>query len=252
MVLSKLVIALVAPLGTGLVAQGLGLGALAMGRRRLGMAFVALGMAWLWVWSTPAASVWLRQQVEAPFAPMPLAAVPTADVVVVLGGALYPAHSANPHWDAHGAADRVLHAARLYHAGKAPRILVSGGASPGVYAYPEADAMAALLHALGVPHDAILLESLSLNTEANARQSASILQREGWDQVLLVTSALHMARALAEFNAAGIPALPAATDYDGPGPSGLRRYLPHADALDISGRAFKEIIGLWAVHLRRS
>ena len=46
-------------------------------------------------------------------------------------------------------ADRLLQARRLYRAGKARRIIVSGGGSEG--RVPEAELMAAILVELGVP-----------------------------------------------------------------------------------------------------
>ncbi|MCK9513895.1 MAG: YdcF family protein [Pigmentiphaga sp.] len=115
---------------------------------------------------------------------------------------------------------------------------------------PEAESIRDFLLELGVPASAILLESESLNTEANARKTRALLEGRGLERVLLVTSALHMARSVAEFEAAGVAVLPAATDYDWAMPAGVRRYVPAADALDVSGRAFKEIVGRWAVLAR--
>jgi len=62
-------------------------------------------------------------------------------------------------------ADRVLHAARLFVAGKAPWVIVSGGSIPfmGPKAL-EANATRVLLRDWGVPVSAIVLESASQNT----------------------------------------------------------------------------------------
>ncbi|MBV5347559.1 YdcF family protein, partial [bacterium] len=60
MMLSKLVIAVVSPLGTALV-----LGVLAwlsglFGKRRLALVLGGMALVWLWVWSLPVPSNWLR------------------------------------------------------------------------------------------------------------------------------------------------------------------------------------------------
>ncbi|MCK9564150.1 MAG: YdcF family protein [Bacteroidales bacterium] len=251
MLLSKLVIAVVSPLGTALLLLLAGLLALLLSRRRWGVGLVALGLAWLWLWSTPVASLWLRHVVEAPYPARPVAEVPATDAIVVLGGAMHPPHAGNPSWDAHSALDRVLHGARLYRAGKAPWIVLSGGSDGGRYLQPEAESIRDFLLELGVPASAILLESESLNTEANAQKTRSLLEAHGLEQVLLVTSALHMARSVAEFEAADVAVVPSATDYDWPAYEGLRQYVPAADALDVSGRAFKEMVGRWAVLARQ-
>jgi uncharacterized SAM-binding protein YcdF (DUF218 family) len=61
--------------------------------------------------------------------------------------------------------------------------------------------MATLLSELGVPRDAILLEPSSRNTYQNAVNTRAILEVQGIDRVLLVTSAFHMRRAVAAFQA---------------------------------------------------
>jgi uncharacterized SAM-binding protein YcdF (DUF218 family) len=97
-------------------------------------------------------------------------------------------------------------------AGKARFVIASGGALRKGPA--ETYAMAALLTAWGVPQEAIILETASRNTYENAINSKRLLEAHGLHQVLLVTSALHMPRALALFRALGIDAGPAPTDFE--------------------------------------
>ncbi len=77
--------------------------------------------------------------------------------------------------DMGSAADRVWLAARLYKAGKAPLVLVSGGGDRAVYATSEAQAMRELLLDMGVPDAALVLEEDSRNTRENAVFSARVL-----------------------------------------------------------------------------
>ena len=134
---------------------------------------------------------------------MPAQASLVADAVLVLGGALgAPRPPAQPHLGFGAAADRVWHAAALYRAGKARWVVLSGGSPPGSEnVAPEAEAMAEVLRALGVPASAMRLEGRSRNTLENAVLSLALVRQVGARRVLLVTSALHMPRALAVFQA---------------------------------------------------
>jgi uncharacterized SAM-binding protein YcdF (DUF218 family) len=147
--------------------------------------------------------------------------------------------------DLSGASDRVWHAARLYEAGKAPLVIASGGTLPWKdQVFREAPVMKQLLTSWGVPADSILLESESANTYQNAVHTAELLAERGLERVLLVTSALHMRRALATFRSAGVTALPTPTDYRVvEGPVTLLDLFPSAGALDGSTAAIREYVG---------
>jgi uncharacterized SAM-binding protein YcdF (DUF218 family) len=138
----------------------------------------------------------------------------------------------------------VWHGARLYHAGKAPRVIVSGGTDARRDDRPEAQAMQVFLRDLGVPASALLLEDRSINTRENARYTAALLQPRGQRHVLLVTSALHMRRAVALFEAEGLKVTPAATDHEAQSPPAWL-WLPEGGALYGSGRAMKELVARW-------
>lgn len=150
------------------------------------------------------------------------------------------------------AADRVWYAARLFRAGKAPQILLTGGNLPwGGIEQPEADGMAELLEDLGVPKTALLLEGRSRTTEQNRDYSLPILHRLGVKRILLVTSALHMPRAIRLFEATDLTVVPAPADFevfdrDNAHPL---RWLPDAQALADSSRAYKEYLGTWLLQL---
>lgn len=245
--LGKVVIAAISPLGTALV---LGLVALLLApsphrsRRRAGFAAGVVAIVWLCFWSLPATSLWIRGQLEDQAGPRSIDALPTASAIVVLGGAV---EGALPPWrpypDLTSAGDRVWHAARLYRAGKAPLIVLSGGTTHEGEE-PEAQAMRKFLVDLGVPEAAMLLEEKSTTTTENAADTARLLQARGIRRILLVTSALHMRRARALFERVGFQVIPAPTDYEVSHRAFVwRDLLPDANALDGSGRAIKEIVG---------
>ncbi|MCC9003526.1 MAG: YdcF family protein, partial [Candidatus Competibacter sp.] len=53
-------------------------------RRRSGGALLAVALGWLWLWSTPVFSDWVRAGLEQRYPPLPVEALPTADAIVVL------------------------------------------------------------------------------------------------------------------------------------------------------------------------
>lgn len=223
------------------------------GRRRMGAWLLTMAITWLWIWSTPVFGDWLRATLEQRYPAVTLEALPNADAIVLLGGAVQPAAPPErPYPDLGAAADRVWHAARLYHAGKAPLILVSGGKLPWSGGdRPEAEAIADLLRQLGVPDTALLLETHSRTTQENRDYSLPILRAQHAHRVLLVTSALHMPRALALFRNSELELIPASTDFEITHPinTHVLRWLPDAQALADSTRALKEYLGQLIVRL---
>lgn len=244
--ISQLVTALVSPLGTALLLWTLCL-LLISRHRRLGLALGMLGLAWLLLWSTPLASDALRGAIERQAGPRLLTEAPVNAVAVVLGGGISgPRQPERPDPDLGASADRVWHAARLYHAGKARHLLLSGG-TVRTGDGSEAEAMRQFLLDLGVPGSAIWLEQDSQNTAANAERTADWLRQRGIARITLVTSALHMPRARAAFERTGLQVDPAPTDFEViPLPLDLQSLLPDAGALNGSARAMKEMVGRWA------
>jgi uncharacterized SAM-binding protein YcdF (DUF218 family) len=121
------------------------------------------------------------------------------DAIVVLGGSTRSAMPPlAPYPGLSDSSNRAWHAARLFHRGLAPRVIVSGGAyavqtSEPPAAQPEAVAMREFLFILGVPADRIIMEDRSLSTIENMRETRKLV---GDGRVALVTSGYHMPRAL--------------------------------------------------------
>jgi uncharacterized SAM-binding protein YcdF (DUF218 family) len=243
--LSKFVIWFLSPLGAAFFLAALALLLAWRQRLRSSMALGLLALVWLWAWSMPMPSLLLRGAIENQYQQVPIAAMPQAQAVVLLGGGVSPPPIGGSEIDLQSAADRVWYAARLFHAGKAPLVLLGGGTDPERHPYSEARAMATFLADLGVPAQAMVLEEASRTTRQNATFSAALLKARGINRILLVTSALHMPRAVALFSAQGLQVIPAPTDFEAgqPPPPGLLAWLPDAMALDGSGRAIKEIVG---------
>ena len=178
--------------------------------RRAGFAAIVGAIVFIWFTSTLACVCLLGVPLERPFLETQSAeAAPQADAIVVLGGGMnhvdelvYP--------DMSDGADRVWHGARLYKAGKAPIIVVSGT--------NDLHSTIPLLLDLGVPREAIVVDDQSRNTYENSRFTESLLENVCGataepKRVLLVTSAWHMKRSLGNFSKTSLVAIPCAADF---------------------------------------
>jgi uncharacterized SAM-binding protein YcdF (DUF218 family) len=187
--------------------------------------------------------------------------IPNAEAIVLLGGATKSATIPRPMVDVSDRGDRVNYAAQLYREGKAPLIIAAGGrvAWRGG-GRSEATDMAELLTTMGVPNNAIELETESLNTYENAINIKPILTKKGIIKVLLVTSALHMPRSLAIFKKQGIDVIAAPTDFmvseqeiaepNASWEAFILNLLPDTDRLEKTTKAMKEYIGIIVYRLK--
>jgi uncharacterized SAM-binding protein YcdF (DUF218 family) len=150
----------------------------------------------------------------------------------LIGGAAYP---------------RAVGAARIYRTHGFGHVIVSGvppHAIGGPAGINSVLGIAETMEAFGVPHDRIILELLSTNTRENAQHSAILARALGAERVVVVTSALHMRRAVAEFAALGLPVIPAPVDVDDPPSAALPAWVPSATGLDGTNRTIHELLGL--------
>jgi uncharacterized SAM-binding protein YcdF (DUF218 family) len=184
---------------------------------------------------------------------IPMGELPTADAIVVLGGGIRPQISPRPWVEVAEAGDRIIYGARLWQAGKAPLLIVSGGRAEwlGEGGNPESEDMAAIATVLGVPSTAIIQDATSLNTRENAVNVQAILAQKNLRKILLVTSALHMPRSLAIFRKLGIDAIAAPTDFLTVNSDNTKGFvgtlldlLPEAEALKNTTNALKELVGI--------
>lgn len=109
------------------------------------------------------------------------------DVLIVLG---YPARAdGTPEPEMR---ERVLEGVRAFKAGVAPHLILTGAAAHNRFV--EADVMAQLAEANGVPAAAIVKERRAHNTIENAAYSVKIMQAHGWRSAEVVTTPAHVQR----------------------------------------------------------
>ena len=122
-----------------------------------------------------------------------------ADAIVVMGAAQYNGRP-SPLFAA-----RLDHAIDLYHAGIAPRLIVTGGKQEGDRTTEAASAKAyAIVH--GVPVEAILAEDNSRTTLQSIRGVAGLMRDEGLATAVFVSDPSHMFRVLRMASDEGIEA----------------------------------------------
>ncbi len=257
--LSKLLPLFVYPLGLACMLLLLALTIRHRHSLRSGLIITAILI--LWLSSTTGFSSMLARSLEYRYPSQQ--DYPIADVAVVLGGGTEPAASPRTTVEVNGAGDRVLFAAQLQREGKAAKLLLSGGEISWMNegSTTPAQDMADLLIAIGIPEDALLLEPESQNTYENALYSKEILDTLEVDRILLVTSALHMPRAVALFEKQGLKVIPVPVDYtiteDESPPAGASRFqrklldiVPQSGNLSLTTNALKEYLGYFVYQLQ--
>jgi uncharacterized SAM-binding protein YcdF (DUF218 family) len=111
-----------------------------------------------------------------------------ADVIIVPGAAVWP-HGPSPALRA-----RVWRGSTLYHQGRAPNLIFSGGL--GHHPPAEAWAMAVLARSWHVLDNHIYVEDQATNTRENMAYAAAIMREHGWQTALIVTDYFHMKRSV--------------------------------------------------------
>jgi uncharacterized SAM-binding protein YcdF (DUF218 family) len=184
--------------------------------RRAAMGMLWLGLAVLGLLGFEALPHALLHPLENQY-PVPTAAVVDRHVgVVVLGGATqhprsYQAHAQVPLGEA---AERMSVPVGLLRQHPKLALVFSGGEgrlwATGV---TEAELARAFYREQGVELARVTLEAGSRNTRENARQVVALLGARCQEPWLLVTSAWHMPRAVAEFESLGCRVTPYPVDF---------------------------------------
>lgn len=204
---------------------------------------------WLWLWMTPVMTWFVGAPLEREFlvgGRVPAVEnFPEADAIVVLGGSMGSDTNLSGYAEMWTSADRVWQAARLWKAGKAPKIIATGD---GVR-----ESTLGLLKDFGV--DEKCVEFLGArNTEEEAKVVGEVVfnaekqrGREAESKILLVTSAWHMKRARMMFEkyAKGVEVVCAPADFEMS--MAARKgwsVLPDAYLLHLNSLAVHEWVGI--------
>ena len=232
----------------GLIVSVVGLGFTRF--RKMGVALFLVSLAWLYCWSIGCTNRVLGLSLEGQWEVVRAEDMPSADVIVLLGGGVIcPKNASYPYADLKQGADRVWYAAKLWRAGKAPIVVTS------IKGAEKCDNE--LLMDLGVPKDQIVLETEATTTEENAKYIGKLFAEHQLlrannqrPRILLVTSAYHMRRSLLMFRkyAKDIDVIAAPCDFEVTAalePLSVRYFIPDAGTLACNSVLFKEFLGYY-------
>lgn len=218
------------------------------GRIRWIRRFAAVALILLLIFSNRVITHTLLGLIEQQVSPFDSSTVKRFDAIVVLGGGIAHKGSLRPTDELSSVTlERTLCGADLLAKGFAPRLVLAGG--DGTIFGSGIDEAAVMKHValqLGVREEAILLENRSRTTYENAVETKRLL---GNGSILLVTSAIHVPRALGLFRKQGINATPYACGYLAQNlPWGWAGdpfdFIPDVKVLYLSTDALSEIVGL--------
>jgi uncharacterized SAM-binding protein YcdF (DUF218 family) len=189
----------------------------------------------------------LLKYLQEPYATRPTITWAQRNAIVLLGSGtsrVFETGQVEPNIFAEG---RLIEAYVLYHAchqgGNDCKIIVSGG-DPFRNGVTEAAAYGTVLESMGVASTDVMLETRSMNTWQNAQFVQPMLKDYHPDQVLLVSSATHLTRALRYFAHFGVQATPVRGDYFDVRMS----LLPMSLNISLTELALHEYLGAWTYH----
>jgi len=221
-------------------------------KQRAARIVVSVGVMLLLVFSITSSSDMLLKPLEREYPPLLLKPggnidprLPPAGFIVVLAGGF----ASDPDVPvtsqlSEDTTVRLVEGIRLYRELPSYKLVLSGGAvfDP----VPVAEVMGKVAQALGVNPQDIILESMSRDTEDEARLIKPVV---GTNPFILVTSASHMPRSMALFRKLGMNPIAAPTDYlvTRHAKTNPDDFYPGTEGLLEAQRAVYEYLGLaWA------
>lgn len=219
------------------------------GLRRLRYPLLAI-TAWVWVVTMPMTGHWLFQRLEGPLerpADRAVARDERSRIVVLGSGLMYDGDGTlHARLDIHGW-ERTVEAIALWK--RTGGTLVFCGGPDETRGESLAGVMRRVALDMGVPDAAIRVSGRSLNTREDLLQARPLL--EGGDGPLwLVTSALHMPRALGVASRLGLPVQPFPVDYRQIHGLTWHAWLPNNGTPPRVAAALHELVGRAVYRLR--
>jgi len=174
------------------------------------------------------------------------------DAICVLGGGAWLDVKGRPVLSSAG--DRIILAARLFDAGKAPVLVCSGADLQLAPNFPNVAAMSqTVLAQLGVPPHAMMTAGGN-TTKSELVALRRLISEQGWTRVGLITSAWHMPRVERLARGADIDFVPLPADFRSSADADLplwdkvRQFsiIPSAGAVDQTHVGVKEYLAILA------
>ncbi|WP_026751206.1 YdcF family protein [Sediminibacterium sp. C3] len=170
--------------------------------------------------------------------------MPNADAIVVLSGMINQVKSTEGVYPEWGDPDRFFGAIELFKAGKAPKLIFTGGKMPwDTTKLTEGEILKLFAKQQGISDSAILLTGNVENTADEAKAVRTLIGRN--KKIILVTSAYHMPRSKMLFAKQGFWVVDYSVDFkvDRVSKRTFIDYLPDADSFRLLNSAYRELIG---------
>ena len=204
--------------------------------------YIAIGV--LYILSTPIFSNNFFKLVEGSEYIKLISAIDSADAIVVLSGMLEINEVGDSTYIEWGDPDRFFGGIALFKAGKAQKLVFTGGKMPWDKAKKtEGEVLKEYAISNGIPSEKIFVTKDVENTADEAVAVKELISPS--KKIILVTSAFHMYRAKRLFEKQGIEVIPYKIDYkvERNKEVTIIDYLPSSDNLKITESGIREIIG---------
>lgn len=220
-------------------------------RSQRGCLVSLLGCLMLYLASTPLVATWLAWTLERQTPFVPLEQIQAADAIVVLAGGqtAYLSEGGESRKFCLHASDRLDRGIEAFKAGKAPLIAMGGGTFDLPQQPLVGDFMRDQAVARGIPAESVLACGHARYTTDEGAEIVRMLREKGVSSIILCTSASHMPRARAVYEALGMRVTPLPCDFDTRGQA--ERFsplllVPRGIALGQTETCLKEWLGLMA------
>jgi uncharacterized SAM-binding protein YcdF (DUF218 family) len=215
--------------------------------RMAGVTLLGLAGAW-WLIEVTSLPGRLLAALEEPYLDSTQPSPQTADAIIVLGGWGKASTNEFAGLDFGPAADRVLKGFDLARRGTAPVFVVGGAAAVGGNSHAEPALIRLWVEEWGLLELPVHELPPCRTTRDEAMRVMELAKEQGWNRVLLVTSAWHMKRAEATFRAVGwevgLEVVPVGCDFLGT--ASLRKSLnvvPQSQTLSLLQLWLHEVVG---------
>jgi uncharacterized SAM-binding protein YcdF (DUF218 family) len=204
--------------------------------------YIAIGL--LYIISTPIFSNNFFKLVEGSEYRKPISAIDSADAIVVLSGMLEINEVGDSTYVEWGDPDRFFGGIDLFKAGKAQKLVFTGGKMPWDKARKtEGDVLKEYAISNGIPSEKIFVTKDVENTAEEALSVKELISPS--KRIILVTSAYHMYRAQRLFEKQGFEVISYKVDYKVSQNNKIvvMDFLPDAQCLEQTETGCREILG---------
>ena len=206
--------------------------------------FIYFALGLLYITSTPIFSDNFFKLIEGFEYRKSIDEIDNSDAIVVLSGMLSINEVGSSYYIEWGDPDRIFGGVDLMKAGKANKLIFTGGKMPWNKSKKnEGEVLKEYAISNGIPEDKIIITKDVQNTKQEASAVKELIKSN--KSIILVTSAFHMLRAKKLFENEGINVIPYKVDFSGHNNKLITiiDFLPTAENLAKTEKGLRELLG---------